>query len=88
MIAAEDYGQCCSSPVYVQLLQKVEERLGAEAKESISGKDFLPLGPDLQASVKRDVAAVKNYKAIPDDTPVHGFIYDVKTGALEPVETS
>lgn len=67
-------------------LQAVEGRLGSEAKDSITGKDFMPIGTDLNASVKRDVDAVKNYKAIPEDTPVHGFIYDVKNGALIPVD--
>ena len=66
-------------------LQKVGERLGDEAKQSITGKDYMPIGTDLYASVKRDVKTVQDYKAIPDDTPVHGFIYDVKKGALIPV---
>lgn len=71
---------------FVLHLQAVEGRLGTEAKDSIHGKDFMPIGTDLHASVKRDVETVKNYKAIPDDTPVHGFIYDVKNGSLIPVD--
>ena len=59
--------------------------MGQEAKDDIHGFDFMPIGTDLQASVKRDVNIVKEYKAIPDDTPVHGFIYDVANGSLQPV---
>ena len=66
-------------------LQKVMERLGPEAHEHVEGLDFMPIGTDLHASVKRDVQIVKEYKAIPNDTPVHGFIYDVKNGSLLPV---
>ena len=58
------------------------ERLGKDARVSIDGKDYMPLGTDLQASVKRDVQAVKDHKAIPNETPVHGYIYDVEKGAL------
>lgn len=65
--------------------EKVMERLGPEAHEHVEGLDFMPIGTDLHASVKRDVQIVKEYKAIPNDTPVHGFIYDVKNGSLLPV---
>ena len=61
--------------------------IGEEAKQDIHGFDYMPLGTDLEASVKRDVATVKNYKAIPNDTPVHGFIYNVEDGSLTPVVT-
>lgn len=68
-------------------LQSVEKRLGKEAREHIHDNDYMPLGTDLVASVKRDVQIVKDYPAIPNDTPVHGFIYDVANGSLEPVVT-
>lgn len=65
--------------------ESVEKRLGREAREHIHDKDYMPLGTDLVASVKRDVQVVKDYPAIPNDTPVHGFIYDVTDGSLKPV---
>ena len=69
----------------VHCLQSVEKRLGKEAREHIADKDYMPLGTDLVASVKRDVQVVKDFPAIPNDTPVHGFIYDVTNGSLKPV---
>lgn len=71
--------------ISVHCLQSVEKRLGKEAREHISNKDYMPLGTDLVASVKRDVQVVKDFPAIPNDTPVHGFIYDVTNGSLKPV---
>ncbi|DBA92234.1 TPA: hypothetical protein ACH3X1_015941 [Trebouxia sp. C0004] len=65
--------------------ESVEKRLGREAREHIHDKDYMPIGTDLVASVKRDVQVVKDYPAIPNDTPVHGFIYDVTDGSLKPV---
>ena len=40
---------------------------------------------DLAQSVRDDVARIKTHPLTPDDIPVHGFIYDVKTGKLLPV---
>ncbi len=59
--------------------------MGPEAKKEVEGKDFMPFR-DLEASIRTDVNIVKQTKAIPDDVPVHGFIYDVKNGALTPVD--
>lgn len=38
----------------------------------------------LEDSVREDVQIVKNH-ALLQDVPTHGFVYDVKTGALNPV---
>lgn len=40
---------------------------------------------DLAQSVLDDVERIRQHKLTPDDIPVHGFIYDVKTGQLLPV---
>ena len=62
----------------------MEEALGPEAKQEVEGKDFLAF-PDLQTSLRTDVNIVKSFKAIPDDIPVSGYIYDVQTGGLTKV---
>lgn len=40
---------------------------------------------DLETNVKQQVQRVKSHPWIPDDFPVRGFIYDVKTGGLTEV---
>jgi carbonic anhydrase len=56
------------------------ERLGADA----TGIDFLPF-PDLEQSVRDDVAIIRASPLIPNDIDVSGFIYDVKTGKIDQV---
>jgi carbonic anhydrase len=50
------------------------EQLGADASDI----DFLPFG-DLEQSVRDDVAIIRSSPLIANDTPVTGFVYDVKT---------
>ncbi len=59
-------------------------KLAAETGADASGIDFLPF-PDLEQSVRDDVATIKASPFIDQDIPVHGFIYDVKTGRLREV---
>ena len=56
------------------------EKLGDQA----SSIDFLPFS-DLAASVKEDVDRIRQHPLVPDDIPVSGYIYDVKTGKLQEV---
>jgi carbonic anhydrase len=63
-----------------QLRQKLRRDLNADA----SDVDFLPFS-DLEDSVRRDVATVRNSPLIPDNITVSGFIYDVRTGRLREV---
>lgn len=63
-----------------ELRSKIKQELHADA-DSI---DFLPF-PDLEQSVRDDVAFLKESPFIPKSIPVSGFIYDVKTGKLLPV---
>ena len=65
------------------LTAKIKEDLGVDT----TGQDFLPF-PDLEKSVRDDVEIVKNSDLIPDDIPVTGAIYDVKTGELREVVRS
>jgi carbonic anhydrase len=64
-----------------QLRSKVKADLGADA----STVDFLPFS-DLGQSVKDDIATLRNSPLLLRDAPISGFIYDVKTGRLQPVE--
>ena len=63
-----------------ELHSKIKQELHADA-DSI---DFLPF-PDLEQSVRDDVAFLKESPFIPKNITVSGFIYDVKTGKLLPV---
>jgi carbonic anhydrase len=57
-----------------------QEQLGADA----SSIDFLPFD-DIEQSVRDDVALIRNSPLIPNDIPVTGFVYDVKTGRIHEV---
>src|SRR5579859_3731808 len=63
------------------LRAKIKQDLHANA-DSI---DFLPF-KDLEQSVRDDVATIKSSPLIPKNIEVVGFIYDVKSGKLIPVE--
>ena len=54
--------------------------LGADASDI----DFLPFG-DLEQSVREDVELIRSSPLIAKDTPVTGFVYDVKTGKIHEV---
>lgn len=62
-----------------QLRQKVRDDLGAETDIA-----FLAFS-DLEQSVRDDVAAIRGSALLLKGIPVSGFVYDVKTGALQPV---
>lgn len=63
------------------LRQKLQDKLGADASEI----DFLPFA-DLEESVREDVATIRSSPLIPNDIPVTGFVYDVRTGKLRAVQ--
>lgn len=63
-----------------QLRQKLQEDMNADA----SGIDFLPFG-NLDESVREDVSRIRSSPLIPDDIPVSGFVYDVRSGRLREV---
>ena len=62
------------------LRDQLRRDLGADASEI----DFLPFS-DLEASVRDDVQRIRTSPLIPDDIPVRGFVYDVRTGRLTEV---
>jgi carbonic anhydrase len=63
-----------------QLARQVQQDLGVD----VSGRDFLPFN-DLEKSVRDDVAILRASPLIPQDVPISGAIYDVRTGQLQEV---
>jgi carbonic anhydrase len=64
--------------------EQIREMLAADPGADASSIDFLPFS-DLEASVREDVATVRSSPLIPNDIPVTGFVYDVRSGRLETV---
>src|SRR5215471_5385467 len=62
------------------LRKKLAEEHGVDA----SDVDFLPF-PELEQSVRDDVAMIKASPLLPADVEVTGWIYDVKTGKISSV---
>jgi carbonic anhydrase len=62
------------------LAAKVQADLGVD----VSGQDFYPF-PDLEQSVRDDVAFLRESPLIPQDIPISGAIYDVTTGKVHEV---
>lgn len=63
------------------LVDKIQSDLGVDA----SGTDFLPF-PDLEQSVRDDVATLRQSPLIPKHIPISGAIYEVESGRLRVVE--
>jgi carbonic anhydrase len=63
--------------------ERLAESLGQEAASVANGLDFEPF-PDVDQSVIDDVEAIKA-SPIVRDVPISGYVYDVKTGALNRV---
>jgi carbonic anhydrase len=62
------------------LRKKLADERGVDA----SNVDFLPF-PDLEQSVRDDVATINASPLLPDGIEVTGWVYDVKTGKISPV---
>jgi carbonic anhydrase len=63
---------------------QIRDMLKADTGADASSIDFLPFDA-LEQSVRDDVATVRNSPLIPNDIPVTGFVYDVRTGRLAEV---
>ena len=61
--------------------EQLREKLSALGP-SVQQIDFLPLGPDLTASVRGDVNRLRQHPLLAHDSVVLGYIYDVSTGQL------
>jgi carbonic anhydrase len=62
----------------------LRSKLREETGEDASHVDFLPF-PDLEQSVRDDVAAILASPYIDDSIPVSGYIYDVRSGSVDQV---
>lgn len=62
----------------------LHQKLADETGNDASHIDFLPF-PELEQSVRDDVARIRDNPFIPEGIPVRGFIYDVRTGQLTEV---
>jgi carbonic anhydrase len=62
---------------------KVHDTFGVD----VSTTDFLPF-PDLEQSVRDDVARVRNSPIIPKEIPVVGYIYEVESGKLKEIASA
>lgn len=65
--------------------ESIRKKLRAERKIDADSVAFLPF-PDLDASVRDDLAAYHASAIVRHDVPVRGFVYDVKTGRLREVQ--
>lgn len=63
-----------------QLREQLRRDTGADA----SGIDFLTFS-DLEQSVRDDVKTIRDSPLIPDEIPVGGYVYDVRTGRVRAV---
>ncbi len=62
------------------LAAKIQADLGVDVGE----QDFLPF-PDLEQSVRDDVAILRTSSLVPSDVPISGAIYDVRSGQLQEI---
>ena len=60
--------------------RQLRDSLGVE----VGDRDFLPF-TDVEASVREDMAILRQYPLIPDDVVINGAVYDVDTGRMTPV---
>ena len=67
-----------------EIRARLGQDIGPEAAAAAAGIDFLPF-PDLDESVREDVALIRASPLIPDDVTVRGFVYYVETGRLQEV---
>ena len=52
--------------------------------EKVEEIDWLTIS-NQEESVKSDIEKIRNHPLIPKEIPIHGFIFDVKTGKLDEV---
>jgi len=64
-----------------ELRKQLREKTGTIA---VAPASFHPFS-DLEENVRQQILKVKSHPWIPNDIPVRGFVYDVKTGRLNEV---
>lgn len=63
---------------------ELQHQLERDTGASASHIDFLTRS-DLEAGLREDVATIRASPLIPDEIPIRGFVYDVRTGRLREV---
>jgi carbonic anhydrase len=64
---------------------ELQERVGSSAGHDASWQSFGVVA-DQEAALLEDLAKVRSHPLIPDTVKIGGFVYDVDTGLLNPVE--
>ena len=64
---------------------ELRDRIGAERNADASGWDFLATTDQL-ATLRADIERIRTCPLLPDDLDVGGFIFDVHSGELVPVD--
>jgi len=65
--------------------EDIRRRLRDEFGVDASGIDFLPV-TDIRQSLLDDIARLRASPLLMKDVPIHGLIYDVRTGSVEQVQ--
>ena len=68
-----------------QIRQRLSESLGPAAAKAAAEITFQPFA-DVERSVHDDLETIRSSPLIRPDTSVTGFVYDVRTGRMTPVE--
>jgi carbonic anhydrase len=65
--------------------QQIHDRIEAARDIDTSGWNFLAM-TDQRASMRRDIELIETCDLLPSDLQVRGFIFDVHSGALVPLD--
>ena len=73
---------------FVQVLTGARQRLENETGTAVVAPVHFHAFSDLEDNVRRQIERVRSHPWIPQQIPVRGFVYDVKTGKLREVQRS
>ena len=65
--------------------RELQERVGASAGKDATWHRFHAIS-DQRAALLKDVGRVRSHPLVADEVLVGGFVYDVDTGLLNPVD--
>lgn len=68
--------------------EDLEKRLEQETKTAVVAPVRFHAFGDLRENVRRQIERLRSHPWIPQGVPVRGFIYDVKSGKLQEVEST
>ena len=64
---------------------ELQERISQSSGQDASWQSF-GVVEDQEAALREDLAKVRSHPLIPDSVKVGGFVYDVDTGLLQPID--